>query len=96
MGLIGHLDRPPAGQTVLVKELRRDPEVVSVLTGTRVPPASRAQKTQYFLATNTLLLVRGKALNLSVHAAYESAADVDWIRAITARWVDDLQRLNSH
>jgi len=96
VGLIEHLDRHPAGQTVLVKELRRDPEVVSVLTGTRVPPASRAQKTQYFLATNTLLLVRGKALNLSVHAAYESAADVDWIRAITARWVDDLQRLNSH
>lgn len=94
--LVEHLDRQPSGQPVLVRELRRDADVVSVLAATRVAPASRAQRTQYFLATNTLLLVRGKALSLSVHSAFDTAADLEWIRAITERWIDDVQRLNSH
>ena len=46
------------------------------------------------LSTVTLTLIRGKMLSLSVHAAYEATADLDWIRAITTRWTEDLQRLN--
>jgi hypothetical protein len=41
------------------------------------------------------MLLRGKALSLAVYGAYDSPADLDWIRAITARWIDDLQRLNA-
>ena len=40
-------------------------------------------------------MVRGKLLSLAVHGAYEAQADLDWIRGITARWVDELQRLNA-
>jgi hypothetical protein len=57
------------------------------------PPGT--QKQQYALSTISLLLVRGKALSLTVYSLYDSQADLDWIRAITTRWIDDLQRLNT-
>ena len=46
------------------------------------------------LSTTTLLNLRGKALSISVYSSYESAADLAWIKLATARWVEDLQRLN--
>lgn len=91
-----YLDAQPPGKGTLLAELRRDPEVVSLLVGTRVPPQGRSQeKSRYLVSTSTLLLLRGKALNLSVFGGYDSPADLDWIRAITVRWIDDLQRLNN-
>jgi len=95
-----YFDKQPLGKSSVVGELRRDAEVLSLLLGSRVPPNTRmlppgAQKQQqYSLSTSSLVLVRGKTLSLSVYSAYDSAADLDWIRAITARWIDDLQRLN--
>jgi hypothetical protein len=41
------------------------------------------------------MLVRGKMLSISVHTAYEAPADSEWIRGITTRWIDNLQRLNA-
>jgi len=93
--LFEQLDAQPPGRSTVLQELRREPEVVSTLVGARVPPQRRNEKPQYLVSTSTLMLVRGKALGLSVYGIYESAADVDWIRAITARWIDDLQRLNA-
>jgi hypothetical protein len=91
-----YLDTQPPGKANVLAELRRDPEVVSLLLGTRVPPQGRSpEKSQYLLSTTTLVLMRGKALNLSVFGGYDSPADLDWIRAITVRWIDDLQRLNN-
>ncbi len=90
-----HFDQQPPGKPSLLGELRRDPEVVSVLAGARLAPAARSQKQQYLLSTTTVMLVRGKALSMAVYTAYESPADLDWIRTITARWIDDLQRLNA-
>ena len=95
-----HLDTQE-GKLALLAELRRDPEVVTVLQGTRLPTPPRAsvfsdeKPPQYALTTTTLILLRGKAVNLSVFSPYDNAADIDWIRAITARWVDELQRLNN-
>jgi hypothetical protein len=91
-----YLDAQPHGKTSLLAELRKDPEVVSVLQGTRVPGQRRSfnEPVQYALSTTTLMLVRGKALNLSVYTLYDSATDVDWIRITTARWIDELLRLN--
>ena len=43
----------------------------------------------------TLILLRGKAFNLGLFTSYESPADADWIRALTVRWVEELQRLNA-
>lgn len=84
-----------AGRAALLAELRRDRAVVSVLQGARLPPQGRSQeKTQYLLSTTTLMLVRGKALNLSVYTGYDAPADLEWIRSITARWIEELERLN--
>ena len=88
------------GLTVLLSELRKEPSVVSFLQGTRLPPSRRAplfgpeEKPQFLLSSTTFLLVRGKTLQLSVYSQYDSSVDVDWIRGITTRWVEDLQRLN--
>ena len=46
------------------------------------------------LTTTTLFLVRGKVISLGVFGAYESPEDLDWIRVITVRWIEELQRLN--
>jgi hypothetical protein len=95
-----HLDAQP-GKPTLLAELRRDPLAVTLLLGTRIPTPPRPsmfadeKPPQYVLSTTTLLLVRGKALNLAVYGPYDSPADLEWLRAITARWVEDLQRLNS-
>ena len=53
------------------------------------------EASQYALSTTTLMLVRGKTLNLSVHTLYENAADLDWVRVTTARWIDEIARLNN-
>jgi hypothetical protein len=93
------LDDQPHGKASLLAELRREPEVVSVLQGTRLPGPERAsvfsrERPRYAISTTTLMLVRGKALNLSVYSLYEDAEDVRWIRVTTARWVDEVLRLN--
>jgi hypothetical protein len=89
-----YLDSQPPGKPYLLTELRREPEIVSVLQGTRLPPQGRYdEKPLYLFTTTTLMLLRGKALNLSVYSAYESPADLEWIRSITARWIGELQRL---
>ncbi len=76
-------------------ELRRDAEVFSLQLRTQVPPARRGGEPQEVLTTRTLMLVRGKPLDLTVLAVYGSPADVAWIRDVTARWIDELQRLNA-
>jgi hypothetical protein len=91
-----YLDTQPRGKGSLLAELRNDPDIASTLQGTRLPGPPRGEdRPQYLLSTSTLMLMRGKALSLSVYTVYESQADVDWIRAITARWIDDLKRINA-
>ena len=88
------LDASP-GRLTLLAELRRDPEVVSVLQGVRIPnAASRPATPQYALSSTTLLLLRGKPLSLTVHGMYETPADLEWIRTVTTRWIEELQHLN--
>lgn len=93
--LVGYLEAQPPGQAALLARLRRDPEVISILLGMRAPPSRPDAPTSYIVSTRTLLLLRGKALDLSLLSKYESANDVEWIRAATARWIEELQRLNS-
>ena len=89
------LGAQPRGKAALLGELRRDTTVVSVLQGTRLPdPPGFGAKPEYMLSTTTLLALRGKALSVSVYSMYESADDLAWIKLATARWIEDLQRLN--
>lgn len=93
---IAFLNAQPEGLPTMIEELRRDAEAVSVLQGTRLPPATRfSDRPQYGLATTSLVLLRGKPLNLSVYSSYGGPGDLEWIRTATVRWIEDLQRLNS-
>ena len=94
-----YLESRPQGQPALLAELHREPERVSILQGGRLPSPphglfEREKPAAYALSTTTLLLVRGKALNLGVYTAYDSPADLEWIRVNTTRWVEELRRLN--
>lgn len=95
-----HLDANQ-GRPVLLAELRREPDAVSVLQGIRLPTPPKSsffekeKPPEYALSTTTLMLLHGKALALSVYGPYDGPADLDWIRALTARWVEELERLNS-
>jgi hypothetical protein len=95
-----YLETQPVGLSRPLSALRRDPAVVSLLQGTRLEPTriprlfGSEERQNLMLSSSTLMLVRGKALNVFVFSAYLSAEDAAWVRAVTARWVDDLQRLN--
>lgn len=91
-----YLNSQPQGKASLLAELRKEPEVVSVLQGTRLPSQGGwGEEAKYLLSTTTLLLVRGKALNVAVYSGYDDAADLDWIRYVTERWIEELRRLNA-
>ena len=97
--IVKFLDKQPVGKLVLVAELKKETSAVSVLQGTRLPSLAGAtmfddKKPQYLFSTTTLFLVRGKALQLAVYTLYEGPADLDWLKTITQRWVDELLRLN--
>jgi hypothetical protein len=92
---VQHLDSRPFGATSLLAELRKDADAVSVLQGMRAKGSGLFSSAQYFLSTTSLLLVRGKALSLSVHTRYDDPADLEWIRATTTRWIDELKRMNA-
>jgi hypothetical protein len=86
------LDAQPVGKPRLLAQLRRTPVMASLLTGTRLPP--REGKPQYLLTTTTLLLLRGKQLVATAYAGYGEDLDAAWLRDLTQRWIDELQRLN--
>ena len=85
--------RPPETVTTLAA-LRKDTDAVSVLQGSR-GKAKMFERSKYLLASNSVVLLRGKALTLSVYTQYDDPADLEWIRVTTARWIDELKRLNS-
>lgn len=91
-----HMDAQAHGRASLIAELRRDQDIVSVLQGVRLPDLDPRVKAppRYVLSTTTLMLVRGKAVNAAIYTQYEADADLEWIRVTTARWIDELQRLN--
>ncbi len=97
--LIKFLDTQPVGKLHLIAELKKDAAISSVLQATRLPPLPApalflSTTPQYLFSTTTLFLVRGKAIRLAVYAIFESPADVDWLKTITERWVEELLRLN--
>ena len=94
------LEARQPGESTLLAELRRDPEAMAVMRGVRLPPPetgffSAAKPSSYVLSTTSLILLRGKALTLTVTTGYSSKADIEWLRATTLRWIDELKRLNT-
>lgn len=95
---IRHLDAHPDGKPSLLAELRREPDVVSLLQGAKliVQPATlfKDEESRYLISTETLLLLRGKMLHLVISSHWAGRADYDWILSTTERWVEELLRLN--
>ena len=95
---IKHLDAQPTGSPSLLAELRREPETVSLLQGTRLlVPATKFwenDKSRYVLSSQTMLLLRGKVLSLVIISNLEGRPDYDWMLQTTERWIEELGRLN--
>ncbi len=93
------LDGQPVGRAHLLAELAREPTLLSVMQATRLPslPGASmfdASRPQYQVSTTSLLLLRDRALQLSVFSMFGGPADIEWLRTITQRWIDDIRRLN--
>ena len=89
-----HLETQPPGAVSLLAELRKDNDALSVLQGTWTK-GKLFERSKYLLSTSSVVLLRGKVLNLSVYTQYDDPADLEWIRITTGRWIDELKRLNS-
>ena len=94
------LESRPIGQPNLLAEPKIGPTSASLIQATRLTPLPGARMfdsstPQYLAFTTTFVLVRGKALILTVYTLFYEPADIDWLTFSTQRWVEDLQRLNS-
>ena len=89
------LESRPPGSVSTLAELRNEPGAVSILQGSRSKPPRFFERSKLVLTSTSVVLLRGKALTLSVYTHYDDPADLEWIRVTTARWIDDLKRLNS-
>jgi hypothetical protein len=90
-----YLNSRPIGATSFLAELRNDADAVALLQGTRIKDGGWFRPSDYMLSSTAMMLVRGKVLTLSLFTRYEDPADLEWIRAATLRWIDDLKRLNA-
>lgn len=94
------LDAAPSGQPVVLAELHREPALLSFMQGARFDPAEKrffweeSVPTTYLLSTTTLLLLRDRALNLSIYTGYAGPQDTEWLRHTTQRWIEELRRIN--
>jgi len=93
------LEKEPMGKAHLLAELKREPNTVSVLQASRYldRPATTfwgSPTPRYLFYTTTLFLLRGKLLQIRVYSFYESPGDIEWLKAVTQRWQDELLRLN--
>jgi len=94
------LEKQPVGKAATLIELRNDPSAAAYLQGTRLEPTKIPSlfksevRQNYMLSTTTLMILRGHAVNLAVFTLYNTPEDSVWVRALTLRWIEDLQRLN--
>jgi hypothetical protein len=89
----------PMGKAHLLAELKREPSTVSVLQISRYldRPATTiwgSPTPRYLCYTTTLFLLRGKILQFRVYSFYDAPDDLDWLKAMTLRWQEELLRLN--
>jgi hypothetical protein len=94
------LKAAPEGQPLVLAELVHEPALISFMQGARLAPIedqhiwSPEKPDRYLLSTTTLLLLRHRALSLSIYTGYDSPQDLDWLTYTTKRWVEDLKRIN--
>ena len=97
--LIKFLENQPIGKANLLAELKKEQDAFSVLQATRLPPVPGAKfynssTPQYLVFTTTLVLVRGRAVQLAAYSLYRDPSDIEWLKEISQRWQEEIQRLN--
>ncbi len=90
-----YLEDRPQNRISALAQLARTDDTYSVLLGIRVSEGGWLEKPQYLISSNTLMLLRNKALSLSIYSTYDTPQDVEWIRFATGRWIETLRKLNS-
>ena len=94
LALRSYLDAEPR-RPKLLAELRSQQDVVSIMQGARLPDPPRSKSDpRYLLNSMTFMLIRGKALNLALYTLHNGPEDVEWLRAATVKWIEELQQLN--
>ena len=88
------LEAAPKGTAILLAVPRREAALVSFLQGSRMGGDGWREKPVFVLSASSLVLVRGRPLNLTVVTAFETPADMEWLRFTTRRWLEQIQRLN--
>lgn len=97
-----YLRQQEPGQPAALAELRREPALLSFMQGSHFPPPEKRffwepdQPEQVLISTTTLMLLRERALSLSIFIGYTGPSDVEWLKHTTNRWVEELQRLNRY
>jgi len=94
------LETRPIGMATLLTDVKRDGSSVTLMQATRLPPLPGKtfidrDTPQYWVFTTTFILLRGKALILTVYTLFNDPTDVDWLKVTSQRWADELQRLNA-
>jgi hypothetical protein len=90
-----YLESRPPGAVSVLAHLRKDADAVAMLQGSRSKGRTFFERSKYLLSSTSLVLLRGKAVVLTVVSQYDDAADLEWIRVTTSRWIDELKRLNA-
>jgi hypothetical protein len=94
LALRAYLDAEPR-RPKLLADLRKEQDVVSIMQGARLPDPPRSKsEPRYLLNSMSFMLIRGKALNLALYTLHNGPDDVEWLRAATLRWIEELQQLN--
>ena len=99
--MIRFLEKEPEGKLILLEEMKREPTAVSVLQASHLPnlPGEtfwQSGKPQYLFYTTTIFLVRGRVMQISVYLIVVGTAqpDLEWLKATTLRWEEEILRLN--
>ena len=85
---------------MVLAELHREPALLSFMQGARFDAAEKrffweeTVPTAYLLSTTTLLLLRDRALSLSIYTGYGNQEDAAWLKQTTKRWIEELKRIN--
>jgi hypothetical protein len=84
----------PADTPILLAVPRRDTALVSFVQGSRVGGTRWNEEQVFVLSATSLVLVRGRPLNLTIVTAFTSPADMEWLQFTSRRWLEQIQRLN--
>lgn len=91
-----YLREKTPGTPQVLAVLRNDAQGLGILRGVMrmLKGGWREEKPVFHLSTVTMVLIAGKPLYISAFSAYDGPADLDWVRTVSGRWVEELRRLN--